>query len=409
MPARPPRTLATVVLALAVAGPAAASESAAGEPAVPASYALLPGASPPAPAAPGDPIVAARLTGPVELDGLVEEPAWDAARPFDGFVQVFPSAGAAPSERTEVRVLFDDRHLYVGVRCLDRDPRTVRRQLSRRDSLPYSDQVQVVVDSQRDRRSAFTFTLSAAGVQQDALLSEDDVQTTDWDAVWDGAAAITAEGWSAELMIPLAALRFPPRQEQVWGFAVSRTIARSHEEVRSAPRPRAATNPLLHLQELRGLDGLPPVQDVEVTPYLAARVSVRPRYDDAQRPEPRLADPVGDLGLDLKTSLGRGLALQGTLNPDFGQVEADQMIQNLSTFERRFPEKRPFFTQGMDLFDPVAPRGQDLTAAALLLAPHRPRRAHPGRGQAERRGLGHRPGGGARGVRQRGRLGAPGR
>ncbi len=356
----PPRPLLSLALAVMFARSAAAAEPPPGAPAVPAVEAASAelAAAPRVPTSPGDPVQASRRNGPIEVDGLLEEPAWAAATPFDGFVQIFPDAGAAPSERTEVRILFDDRRLYFGVRCLDRDPAAIRRQLARRDSLTYSDQVQVVVDSQHDRRSAFVFTLTAGGVQHDGLLSEDDVLSSDWDAVWEGAAAVTADGWSAELVIPLAALRFPPRPEQVWGIAITRTIGRTSERVRSILRPADATNPLLHLQELRGLNGLPPVQDLELTPYLATRLRVRPRYDDVARPEPRLADPSGDLGLDLRTSVGRGLTLQGTLNPDFGQVEADQMVQNLTGYELQFPEKRPFFTQGMDLFTPVAPRGR---------------------------------------------------
>jgi hypothetical protein len=309
-------------------------------------------------ALPGDPVVAQRLSGAVELDGRLEEPGWDLAPVYDGFVQQFPTEGAAPSERTEVRVLYDDRALYVGVTALDRTPGEVKRPLGRRDRAPASDAVTIFVDSMRDRRTAFVFELSVAGVQTDGLLLEDDQFSTDWDAVWDGAAAAIAGGWSAELRIPLSALRFSAREPLLFGFGVKRTIARRHETILSVAIPRSARGQVARLGDLVGLRGLRPVRSVEIVPYTAARASIRPRGGDGEPATPRLLDPVGDLGIDVRASLGRALALQGTLNPDFGQVEADEIVQNLSTFEVFFPEKRPFFTQGMDLFQPVAPPGR---------------------------------------------------
>ncbi|WP_242345263.1 DUF5916 domain-containing protein [Anaeromyxobacter terrae] len=307
-------------------------------------------------AAPGEPLTAARRSGEIILDGRLEDPAWDLAPLYDGFVQSFPAEGAEPSERTEVRVLFDDRALYVGIVAHDRSPGEVRRPLGRRDRAPYSDAVTVVIDSMHDHRAAYVFEINAAGVQTDALLFEDDSSTNDWDAVWDGATAALPDGWGAELRIPLAALRFSNAPVQTWGFGVKRVIARRHEQVLSVLIPRGTRGQVARLGSLVGLEGLVPVQELEVAPYTAARLAFRPRVSDA--PSPRDADPVGDVGLDVRASLGRALALQGTLNPDFGQVEADEIIQNLSTFEIFFPEKRPFFTQGMDLFQPAAIPGR---------------------------------------------------
>jgi len=255
-----------------------------------------------------------------------------------------------------VRVLYDDQTLYVGVVCHDSRPREVSRPLGRRDNTPYSDQVMVFVDSMRDRRTAYVFGLNAAGVQSDELLFGDDQENADWDAVWDGATATLSDGWSAEFHIPLSVLRFSGARDQVWGFAVKRILARSREEVMSIPLKRGERGMVARLADLTGLTGLEPVQELSLTPYLAARASWRPRTDQEARP--RIFDPSGDLGLDLRASLGRGLALQATVNPDFGQVEADQIMQNLSTFELFFPEKRPFFTQGLDLFQGPAPHNQ---------------------------------------------------
>jgi hypothetical protein len=309
-------------------------------------------------ASPGDPIRAVRLSdGRIAVDGRLVEPAWSSAPVHDGFVQLFPRAGAPPSEPTEVRVLYDDHSLYVGVLCRDRSPELVQRPLGRRDSAPYSDAITVAIDSMHEARNAFLFSLTAAGVQSDGLMSGDDDYNGEWDATWDGATSAVSGGWSAELVIPLSALRFPARPEQVFGFGVKRVVGRTHEEDFTALVPRGARGQLARLGSLVGLSGLVPVRELELSPYTAGRISIRPQYDDADRPQPRLVDPYAELGLDLRTTLGPGLSLQGALNPDFGQVEADQLIQNLSTFEVLFPEKRPFFTQGMDLFLPIAPQG----------------------------------------------------
>jgi hypothetical protein len=309
-------------------------------------------------AVPGDPVRAVRLDGRVAVDGRLEEPAWDTAPAFDAFAQIFPGDGVAPSERTEVRVLHDDHFLYVGVVAHDGQPGAIARPLARRDAVPYSDRLQVFVDSSRDRRTAYVFGLNAAGVQEDGLVYDDEQFTLDWDAVWEGAAAAVPGGWSAELAIPLSALRFSSAPDQTWGFGVKRVHARTHEELVSVKRRRGDRGTASRLQPLEGLTGLRPVRQLSLQPYVASRLAWRPQFEDEARPRPRLADPIGDVGLDVSTRLGRGLALQGSLNPDFGQVEADQIVQNLTRFELFFPEKRPFFTEGLDLFQPVVSPGR---------------------------------------------------
>jgi hypothetical protein len=211
----------------------------------------------------------------------------------------------------------------------------------------------VMVDPMRDGRLGYYFEVTAAGVQTDALVFEDDHVSVAWDAVWDGVAAELPDGWSVEMRIPLSAMRFTDAPVQTWGFAAKRVIARTHEELLTVPMPRGSKGNVSRLGPLVGLADMRPVPELEITPYIAARVTSHPLHDDATMPTPRITDPNGDVGLDLKASLGRSMALQATLNPDFGQVEADQLIQNLSTFEAFFPEKRPFFLQGMDLFESV--------------------------------------------------------
>jgi hypothetical protein len=304
-------------------------------------------------AAAGDPIQARRLEGRVTLDGRLDEPAWERAEPFDGFVQLVPHDGAPPGHSTVVRVLHDDRFLYVGVLCRDPEPGRIVHTLGRRDAIPYSDYVAVHVDSMRDRRTGYVFAINAGGVQEDVLYYDDENGTGEWDAVWGGAAAIVEEGWSAELQIPFSALRFSNAPEQVWGFGVVRLHARTHEESASMMKRRGDRGLISRLGILSGIEDLEPTRHLEILPYAALRLVYGPEV--AGVPEPRVLDPIGDLGVDVKASLGRSLALQATVNPDFGQVEADQILQNLTTYELLFPEKRPFFNQGMDLFQPVAP------------------------------------------------------
>jgi hypothetical protein len=301
---------------------------------------------------PHPPMRATRLAGTIVVDGRLDEADWARAEPFDAFVQSFPTEGAPPSQRTEVRVLYDDRTLYVGIRCHDTEAGRVLAPLGRRDKPPASDNVQVVIDANLDRRTAVFFQVTAGGVLADAPFYDDDRQNFDWDAVWDGAAALEHDGWSAELAIPISVLRFPAAPVQTWGFGVQREIGRSHERSATVLLPRNARGVVSRLGTLTGMEGLRPGLDLEVTPYLAARLAHAPLHGDASYPRPRVWNPAADVGADLNMRLGSRLTLTGALNPDFGQVEADQIILNLSTYEQFFPEKRPFFNQGLDLFQP---------------------------------------------------------
>jgi len=313
-------------------------------------------------------IRAARTDRPPRLDGRLQDPAWALAEPFDRFVQNFPEEGADPSEVTVVRVLHDDRYLYVGVLCRDRHPELILRPLGRRDSIPYSDTVTVVIDSGHDHRTGYVFVLSAGGVQGDGIYYEDDTYTSTWDAVWDGAVQIRADGWSAEFAIPLSTLRFGEEPEQVWGFGVRREIGRTHELDATVAVPRNARGFVSRLGHLTGLGALVPRSDVQLTPYAAGRLVLRPRYQysDPTRAGQRVLDPVLDLGLDLRWAPSRSTVLYATVNPDFGQVEADEIVQNLTTYELLFPEKRPFFNQGLDLFVPVGSTDEERSPQQLF-------------------------------------------
>ncbi|GAB4539982.1 MAG: hypothetical protein Tsb0020_53470 [Haliangiales bacterium] len=300
---------------------------------------------------------AVRTDARVAIDGALTEEAWLAAPAFEQFVQSYPRSGDAPSERTEARILYDDDTLYIGVICYDEAPELVSGRLGRRDRVPASDTVSVELDTTHDHRSGYLFQINAGGVLADGVLFDDVQLSQEWDGTWRGAAHRRSDGWSVELAIPLRLLRFSSAPAQTWGVAVRRYISRRHENIDSALMPRDAGRRVSLFGHLTGLTDLRPRRQVALTPYLAARATLQPQYTDPSRPTPRLLGPSLDVGLDVNAALTSDLTLTATINPDFGQVDADRLVLNFSNFEVFFPEKRPFFTQGMDIFQPVGVQG----------------------------------------------------
>ena len=289
----------------------------------------------------------------IRVDGALDEAAWAAAVPATEFVQQRPNAGGAASERTEARVLFDADAIYVGMRMYDSAPDSILAQLTRRDQGSTSDGARVFIDSYNDKRTAFAFGLNPKGVKDD-FLRFDDGGGTDfgWDAVWDGAARVDSAGWTAEFRIPLSQLRFNAATVNAggrWGINFRREIARKAETVFWSPIPPNVSGFVSLFGELDGLTELRQGRRLEILPYTSARVSHVPGSE---------ADPfwsaneaVGSIGADLKAGLPGGLTLSATINPDFGQVEVDPTVVNLSAFETFFPERRPFFVEGAEIFD----------------------------------------------------------
>jgi hypothetical protein len=301
------------------------------------------------------PIRAVRISEVPKLDGVPDEALWQRAPPYTDFVEQFPGEGRVPPPafQTEVRVVFDDRTLYVSVVCRDPRPDEINRQLARRDAVLSGDQVELAIDSAHEGRNGYYFAVNAAGVLRDGLLYGDVNLADTWDGVWDAAVALRPDGWSAEFAIPLDLLRFPRAPTQAWGFLVRRTVYRTHQVFDSRLIPRSANGLVSQLGTLTGLDGLQPRRAFQITPYATARLSLRPQFSDPAYPQPRLTYPSADVGADLRATLTSDLTLVAAINPDFGQVEADQVILNLSNQEIFFPEKRPFFNQGLELFQPV--------------------------------------------------------
>jgi hypothetical protein len=300
---------------------------------------------------------AVRLTGDApRLDGVLDDAAWAQAQPMTEFVQRTPNPGAPSTLRTEARVLYDAAALYVAVRSFDPHPDSIQAPIGRRDLTGISsDWVHVIVDSYNDKRTAFRFSVNAAGVQKDAFHSNDTNEDLGWDAVWESSTKVDGEGWVAEYRIPLSQLRFSASQAdgagggQVWGLNVGREIARRSEISDWAPLRPDRSGFVSQFGELHGLAGLRSVRRLEVIPYTLARVTraPEPELDD---PFYNRNDPFGSMGADIKYGLTSNLTLTATINPDFGQVEADPSEVNLSGFESFFSERRPFFTEGSDIF-----------------------------------------------------------
>jgi Domain of unknown function (DUF5916)/Carbohydrate family 9 binding domain-like len=279
----------------------------------------------------------------VKLDGELTEGAWERAEPIRGFVQRDPKEGAAPAFETEVRVLYDRRYLYVGVRAFDRDPGKIVGIRTRRDGTSPSDWIRVMIDSYHDRRTAYEFAVNPAGVKQDAYWFADSSSDSSWDAVWDVSVTRDDTGWRAEFRIPFSQLRFEPGKADTFGFAVLRQVGRLNETSSWPLLAKSKPGFVSQMGELGGLALTGAAKRLEVVPYSVGQVEARPAGGN---PFVRRADPSGAIGVDLKYAVTPGLTLTSTVNPDFGQVEADPAVVNLTAFETFYQERRPFFVEG---------------------------------------------------------------
>jgi hypothetical protein len=290
---------------------------------------------------------------PPRIDGQLGDAAWQLVEWSSDFVQYEPAEGKPPARQTAFKLVYDDEALYFAFRVFD-DPGKVRSLLARRDRFP-GDWIEVNIDSYFDRRTAFSFTLSLSGTRNDEFISNDGGNwDTNWDPVWEGATRIDEEGWTAETRIPLSQLRFSDAEQQVWGLQVMRRLFRNEERSIWQRIPKGSSGWVSRFGEIHGIAGLEARRRVELLPYGVAK---------AERYEAEPGNPFRDgsansvtAGLDGKIGVGSNLTLDFTLNPDFGQVEADPSEVNLTEFETFFEERRPFFIEGADIFElPLAP------------------------------------------------------
>jgi hypothetical protein len=293
-------------------------------------------------------IRAVRSHEEIRIDGLLEEEVWQKGG-YAHFTQSEPLDGTEPSEKTLVWVAYDDKALYVAARLFDSEPHKIEKRLGRRDDRIESDWFHFSVDTYFDRLSGFLFSVNPAGAVMDATLYNDMRRDYTWDGVWRWQTRVDDGGWTVELSIPYDQLRFPEKKEYVWGVFFSRIIRRKNETVNFVWIPKGESAYVSRFARLEGIADIKPPPHIEILPYSVAQGAFRPAESD--NPFNTGKDYRANVGLDAKIGLTSNLTLDLTVNPDFGQVEVDPAVVNLSAYETYFEEKRPFFIEGSSIFN----------------------------------------------------------
>ncbi|HYR08137.1 MAG TPA: sugar-binding protein, partial [Longimicrobium sp.] len=298
------KKIAVTLLLACAAAPAAAQQ---------------PAAAPRTPAPEPPEAAATRTTQPIRIDGSLDDAAWAAATPITEFRQLDPQEGQPATERTEIRVLYDDQALYIGARLHDRQ--AVRSRLGRRDmSMSASDWLTVILDSNHDHRTAVGFEVNPAGVRRDQTRAQDGSEDDSWDPVWEAETSVSDSGWVAEMRIPFSQMRFSAAPVQTWGLQVERQIARNQEFSVWSFTPRDQPGGIPRFGHLAGLERIPTGKRLEVLPYAVTRAENVERGANPFREDREYGM---DVGVDLKYRLSSNMTLDATVNPDFGQVEVD--------------------------------------------------------------------------------------
>ena len=283
----------------------------------------------------------------ITINGVFDEQEWQNANWENDFIQHEPNEGEEPTRQTEYAILYDAYNLYVAIRSFD-DPDSISMRMTRRDETD-GDLAGIYIDSYFDKRTSFAFIVSAAGVRSDLVNTNDgDNEDDTWDPIWYAKTSVTKSGWNAEMRIPLTQLRFDENDEQIWGMNVFRLIFREDELSSWQPMKRETAGFTSQFGILRGIENIKPQNSLNVTPYMVARTE---RFEkEPENPFLKSGKSNGlDAGLDAKIGLTNYLTMDLTINPDFGQVEADPSQVNLSTYETFFREKRPFFIEGNNI------------------------------------------------------------
>ncbi|MEZ4934800.1 MAG: DUF5916 domain-containing protein [Saprospiraceae bacterium] len=286
----------------------------------------------------------------ITLDGIADEDAWNTVAWESDFTQWQPNDGAAPTQRTQFKVMYDDKYLYVGFRCYDSEPEKIEKRMGRRDEFP-GDWVEVNIDSYHDLRTAFSFTLSVSGVRNDEFVSNNG---NDWDEsfnpIWFAKTHVDEEGWTAEMKIPFSQLRYDGENENhVWGLQVMRRLFRKEERSTWQHIPQNGSGWVSRFGELHGLKNVPPQRQVEIQPYLLAQTETFQKVEGNPFLDGNDSSVSG--GLDAKVAVTSDLILDLSINPDFGQVEADPSAVRLDGFQNFFSERRPFFVESRNIFN----------------------------------------------------------
>ena len=296
---------------------------------------------------------AVRTSEAMVLDGLFNEKVWAEARATTDFRQREPAEGKPATEETQIRLVYDDKALYIGTTCHDSKPSLIVSKEMRRDGdIEGDDNISIVIDTYLDHRNAYYFAVNTNGARKDALVTDEgDGNNLDWNGVWDVRTIVTENGWQAEIMIPFDTLRFKGGPDQVWGLNVRRMIGRKNEEVLWQAYRRNAG--LLRISEaglLAGIEGIKRSHRYEVRPYLAFSLTESPAAGGSETDRLQQAHEE-KVGFDAKVKLAENLTADLTVNTDFGQTEVDRQVVNLTRFPIRFPEKREFFQENAGFFD----------------------------------------------------------
>jgi hypothetical protein len=293
---------------------------------------------------------ATEITTPPVIDGILNEDIWKTGTWIDDFTQNEPYNGKPATQRTEFNILFDENNLYVAIRAYDTSPDSIVNRLTRRDEAD-GDLVGIILDSYHDLRTAFLFGVSSAGVKFDQIFTNDGQnEDSSWDPNWWVATSVNEEGWVAEMKIPFSQVRFEKNSGDVWGLEMARIIYRNNETTFWQHIPKDAPG-LVHLfGEMTGLEKIKPRKIFDVTPYGVARAET---FDSESYPENSIFTKDRkfgkSVGIDAKIGVTNNMTMDLTINPDFGQVEADPSEVNLTAYETFFREKRPFFIEGSNI------------------------------------------------------------
>jgi len=282
------------------------------------------------------------------LDGKLNDPCWKTGEWSGNYTQWIPNEGARPSQPTYMKILYDDKNIYVAIRAFDSIPEKISRKAGRRDDFA-GDMVGITIDSYHDHRTGFEFDVSAAGQKIDLLLTNPQNADSNWNAVWNVKTAKEDSAWTAEFEIPLSQLRYSNDSVQVWGIHSWRWIERLQQESDWEPQSSSSSGILYLFGELQGIQGLPKFHRIEIMPYMSGKFNTFKKEPDNpfMNKGRKLA---GNVGLDAKIGLTSNFTVDLTVNPDFGQVEADPSVMNLTAFETFYDEKRPFFLEGKNIF-----------------------------------------------------------
>jgi len=283
------------------------------------------------------------------IDGNLADSIWESAEWATNFIEVNPDENTDPSEQTKFKILYDQKHLYIALKALDSEPETITNRLSRRDGF-VGDRINVLIDSYHDLRTGFLFTVTAAGVRGDEFITDNGNNIdASWNPIWSAKALIDNEGWTAEMKIPLSQLRFSNDPNQVWGLNVVRNYFKNNELSAWNRIPIGAAGWVSEAGKLKGLKNIKPQKQIEIQPFVVTKLD---RYEaEAGNPYADGNDFNLNTGLDAKIGITNDLTLDVTINPDFGQVEADPAAINLDGFEIFSRDQRPFFVENKNIFD----------------------------------------------------------